>query len=238
MAEENRVTLHGFWASFYSKGVELALRAKKILFEYVEEDLMNKSQSLLKYNPVHKKVPVLVHNGKPVAESLVILEYIEEKWNNIGPRFLPQDPYKRAQVRFWVSFIHQQLFEAMILIFSTEGEAQEKAGKYYFGKMKELEEGMRRIFPDCTSVSSSNIGLIDIVLFSLLGGHKAQEEVLGLKVLDREKNPLLFSWVIALSELPLMKELIPVPHDQLVQLLHGVRNNALKFPSAKVWLQL
>ena len=129
-----------------------------------------------------------------------------------------------------------QLFEAMIFIFSTKGEAQEKAGKYYFGKMKELEEGMRRIFPDCTRVSSCNIGLIDMVLFSLLGSHKAREEVLGLKVLDHEKNPLLFSWIIALSELPLMKELIPVPHDQLVQLLHGVRNNALKFPSAKVWL--
>lgn len=67
MAEENKVTLHGFWASPYSKRVELALKVKGIPYEYVEEDLKNKSPLLLHYNPVHKKVPVLVHNGKPIA---------------------------------------------------------------------------------------------------------------------------------------------------------------------------
>lgn len=109
MAEENKVTLHGFWASPYSKRVELALKVKGIPYEYVEEDLKNKSPLLLHYNPVHKKVPVLVHNGKPITESLVILEYIDETWKNIGPPLLPQDPYKRSQVRFWATFLHQQV---------------------------------------------------------------------------------------------------------------------------------
>ena len=74
----------------------------------MEEDLRNKSQLLLHYKPVHKKVPVLIHNGKPIAESLIILEYIDETWKN-GPPLLPQDSYKRAKVRFWASFVQQEL---------------------------------------------------------------------------------------------------------------------------------
>lgn len=104
MAMENKVTLHGMWASPYVKRVELALKLKGIPYEYVEEDLKNKSPLLLKLNPVHQKVPVLVHNGKPIAESLVILEYIDETWKT---GLLPQDPYKRSQVRFWAGFMQQ-----------------------------------------------------------------------------------------------------------------------------------
>lgn len=110
MGEENTLVLHGMWASPFAKRVELALKIKGIPFEYVEEDLMNKNpNTILKYNPVYKKVPVIVHNGNPICESLVILEYIEEVWKNDGPSLLPQDPYKRAKLRFWADFIHKQV---------------------------------------------------------------------------------------------------------------------------------
>ena len=115
MAEENRVTLHGVRGSPYSKRVELALKLKGIPYEYVEENLRNKSQLLLKYNPVHKQVPVLVHDGKPIAESLVVLEYIDETWKN-APKLLPEDPHTRSQVRFWASFLQQQVRSSWLII--------------------------------------------------------------------------------------------------------------------------
>ncbi|CAL5362211.1 unnamed protein product [Camellia sinensis] len=69
--------------------------------------MTNKSQFLLQnYSPVHKRVPVLVHGEKPNAESLVVLEYIDEIWTN-APKLLPEDPYKRAKVRFWANFLDQ-----------------------------------------------------------------------------------------------------------------------------------
>ena len=108
MEKQNEVVLFGTWASAYCKRVELALKLKGIPYEYVEEDLTNKRESLLHYNPVHKKVPVLIHNGKPIAESLVILECIDEHWENT-PKILPNDPYQRAKVRFWVNFYDQKV---------------------------------------------------------------------------------------------------------------------------------
>jgi glutathione S-transferase len=108
MAKQNEVVLFGTWASGFCKRVEVALKLKGIPYEYVEEDLANKSESLLLYNPVHKKVPVLLHNGKPVSESLVILEYIDDCWKN-APKLLPEDPYQRAKVRFWANFHDQKV---------------------------------------------------------------------------------------------------------------------------------
>ncbi|KAF8111417.1 hypothetical protein N665_0076s0388 [Sinapis alba] len=69
--KKSKVILHGMWASTYSKRVEIALKLKGISYEYVEEDLKNKIDSLIQLNPVHKKIPLLVHDGKPVAESQV-----------------------------------------------------------------------------------------------------------------------------------------------------------------------
>ena len=110
MAEE--VKLFRTWSSRFSLRIVWALKLKGIEYETILEDLQNKSSLLLQYNPVHKKVPVLLHNGKPILESLVILEYIEETWKQHP--LLPEDPCEKATARFWARFndekVHNSLF--------------------------------------------------------------------------------------------------------------------------------
>lgn len=43
------------------------------------------NQLLLQHSPVPKNVPVLVRNGKPLAEYLLILEYVNEIWKLLEP---------------------------------------------------------------------------------------------------------------------------------------------------------
>ncbi|CAN6900369.1 unnamed protein product [Brassica oleracea] len=47
---------------------------------------------------------VFINNGKPVCESAIQVQYIDEVWSDKNP-LLPSDPYQRAQARFWVDFI-------------------------------------------------------------------------------------------------------------------------------------
>ena len=71
---DGELKLLGMWASPFVLRVKLALSFKGLSYEYVEVDLKNKSGLLLASNPVHKKVPVLIHNGKPVCDSKIIVQ--------------------------------------------------------------------------------------------------------------------------------------------------------------------
>jgi glutathione S-transferase len=107
-SNQEEVKLFGIVGSPFVTRVEIALNLKGVEYKFVEEKWKSFSDTLIKYNPVYKKVPVLVHNEKPISESLVILEYIDESWtpNSI----LPSDPYKKALARFWSKYIDEVIF--------------------------------------------------------------------------------------------------------------------------------
>ncbi|KAL3826054.1 hypothetical protein ACJIZ3_022083 [Penstemon smallii] len=207
------VKLFGTWSSPSSKRVEIALKLKGVEYEYVEEDLQNKSPDLLKYNPIHKKVPILLHNGKPIVESLLIVEYIDETWP--GPAILPSDPYDRAMARFWAKFLDEKCWPAMKKAWLSTGEEQEKANEEANEALMFLENELKgkKFF------GGDTIGLVDIAANLIALWYGINEELSGLiqQPLTKDKFPNLCEWVDEYTNCSFVKENLP-PTDKLAQL--------------------
>ncbi|CAM8964755.1 unnamed protein product [Rhodiola kirilowii] len=197
------VKLLGFWASPFSRRVEMALNLKGIKYEYVEEDLATKSSSLLHYNPVHKKVPVLIHNGKPIAESLVILEYIDETWNASYP-LLPSDPCARASARFWAKFLNEQCQPALWKACATPNEDVIGVALSHLEKLEELLEG-KKFF------GGEAIDLVDLAACFIAHWHSSIEEARGMKMplITSSKFPRLGKWSEEFCKIDAVKEYLP-----------------------------
>ncbi|XP_042493726.1 probable glutathione S-transferase isoform X2 [Macadamia integrifolia] len=184
---EDEVILLDMWASHFGMRVKIALAEKGIKYEHREENLENKSPLLLKMNPIHKKIPVLIHNEKPICESLIIVQYIDEVWRDNSP-LLPSDPYQRAQARFWADYIDKKVYPCMRGIYSGKGEEQEKPKEEYQEVLKVLEGklGEKPYF------GGDSFGSVDLSFVTFYSWFYAMEELGNFSI--KAQCPKLVAW--------------------------------------------
>lgn len=239
-SEKAVTTLLGVWASPYVLQVKWALAMKGVEYEYVEEDLRSKSAQLLAYNPVHKKVPVLVYKGRPVAESQVILEFIDDAWSHRGDPILPRDPYQRAMARFWARFQQDKLSPPIWRWFTTEGEEQEAAYEAAVEQLlvleKELAVSGKPFF------GGDKVGFVDLSLGPLAYVLPMYEEVIGgggvsvtanNKMVVEEKMPCLAAWMGRFLSSPAVRAHLP-PLEKLRPRYQALRESLLVSARAQV----
>ncbi|KAG7587484.1 Glutathione S-transferase N-terminal [Arabidopsis thaliana x Arabidopsis arenosa] len=185
MAEE--IILLDYWASMFGMRTRIALEEKGVKYEYREEDLSNKSPLLLEMNPIHKKIPVLIHKGKPICESIIQVQYIDELWPDSNP-ILPSDPYQRAQARFWADYIDKKTYVPCKALWSETGEKQEAAKMEFIEVLKTLDSELG----DKSFFGGNKFGLVDIAFIGFYSWFRTYEEVANLTIVA--KFPKLISW--------------------------------------------
>ncbi|XP_049389106.1 probable glutathione S-transferase [Solanum stenotomum] len=199
------VKVHGIFAGPFNKRVELALKLKGIKYEYIEEDRSNKSDELVNYNPIYKQVPVLVHNGKPICESIIILEYIDDTWESNTIPLLPKHPYQRSIARFLAKLIDEKLMGAMYKVCYGKGEEKEKGCDETFEVLTYLDNELqnKKFF------GGDNIGFIDIVASYIALWFGAIQEAIGMELLTEQKFPKLSKWIDEFLSSRIVKENLP-----------------------------
>ncbi|KAI9074255.1 hypothetical protein K1719_043820 [Acacia pycnantha] len=187
MANNKVVLLHAT-VSMFSMRARVAFAEKGIEYEGREQDLINKGDELLQMNPIHKKVPVLIHNGKVICESLIIVQYIDEVWKDQGNPLLPSDPFDRAQARFWADFVDKKVADAASRVWTKKGEELEAAKKDFIAALKQLEE----VLGDKPYFGGKVFGYVDLALIPFYSWFFAYETCGSFKT--EEHCPKFVAW--------------------------------------------
>ncbi|KAI8574035.1 hypothetical protein RHMOL_Rhmol01G0323000 [Rhododendron molle] len=199
---DKKITLLDSWLSPFGIRVRIALAQKGIEYEYKEENLSDKSPLLLQMNPVKKQIPILIHNEKPVCESLIIVQYIDEVWNQKSP-LLPSDPYQRAQARFWADSVDKKVYSLGKQVWLSTGEAQEAAKKELleFFKLMEGELGQKSYF------GGETLGFVDVALIPFYTWFSALEHFGSFLMV--EECPKLVAWALKCMEEESVSKTLP-----------------------------
>ena len=103
--QQPEFVLYHAWNSSASRKVRLALAEKGLAFKGLVLDLnrfQHHSDWYKRLNP-SGIVPALVVDGHPLIESNLINEYLDEAFAE--PPLMPDDPFKRHEVRRWCKYI-------------------------------------------------------------------------------------------------------------------------------------
>ncbi|KAK6127490.1 hypothetical protein DH2020_038765 [Rehmannia glutinosa] len=206
---KNDLVLLDFWVSPYAMKVKIALAEKGLSYEAQEEDIFGgKSDLLLKSNPIYEKVPVLLHNGKPIVESNNIVYYIDETWAD-GPTLLPACSYGRSRARFWADFIDKKVrfvFDAGCSIWKSKGgEELELAKKDFIDILKKLEGAMG----NKDYFGGDKFGFVDIILIGLSSWFSTYEKFGGFEI--ENECPKIGAWIKKCNERESVAKTLPSP---------------------------
>jgi pyrimidodiazepine synthase len=178
------ITLYNAERCPYAARARIVFAEKGLELEVVEIDLSDRPDWLYEKNP-KGRVPVIEEDGWCLAESAVIMEYLEERYPE--PALLPDDPADRAAVRMLI-FRDGDLTGPYYALRRGEGGAEEK-----------LDASLDRFdsaLAERPYLGGAEFGLADI---AFVPWFLRARDMLGV---DLDRFPAVADWLARLEERP------------------------------------
>ncbi|KAF2685520.1 glutathione transferase omega-1 [Lentithecium fluviatile CBS 122367] len=142
---EHHLKLYSGWFCPFVQRVWIALEEKGIQYQYIE------------VNPYRKP-----NQNKPLYESTVLCEFLEEAFPDHTPHLLPKDPYDRARTRIWTDYVTSRIIPGFHRFLQHQGQDGLKEKQHDFlGYLKEFTKEMD---PKGPFFLGKEFSLIDIVI--------------------------------------------------------------------------
>lgn len=154
--------LYSGWFCPFVQRAWIVLEEKQLPYQYIEVNPYHKPESLLSLNP-RGLVPTLEYDQKPLYESTVLCEFLEEAYPEHTPRLQPRDPYERARTRIWTDYVGSRIIPAFHRFLQFQGdEAGLKEKQVEF--LNHLKEFTREMHAEGPYFLGSDFSLIDVVI--------------------------------------------------------------------------
>ena len=205
MPPERPIKLYDFPSSPNCQRVIVVMEEKKLPYEKVPVDLKKMEQKkpdFLKLNP-YGKVPVIIDGATVLYESLIINEYLEEKYPETP--LLPKDPAKRAKARVLLDYgmnhldgPYQKIRKEMMK------DEKERDQQLIEGARKELKHLLGRLEREVADQPylAGEFSLVDAALIPRF------VRLAGMGVLPDPSLPNLAKWIERMKQRPSVQKIL------------------------------
>ncbi|SDJ82139.1 glutathione S-transferase family protein [Microbulbifer yueqingensis] len=210
-----RLTLYTWQYCPFAQRSRIALAVKGVEHDTYELDITRKPYPdwFMELSP-NGKVPTLVHDGRPLYESQVISEYIDEVFE--GPRLLPEDPYHRAISRLLITYGEDNFIPVLYRLLRSQEESRDEELKeealeywrWFNERLREFGSDSGLLFDEPT--------LADYSFGPFFQRWKLVEYYRYFEVPQTEEYARVRSWREAAEALKVVRDTAP-PSEELIK---------------------
>jgi len=205
----DKITLINMRFCPYAQRTVLCLNAKEIDYEVINVALFNKPEWLWEMNPLGK-VPVLIHEGHAISESLITCDYIDEVFP--GRKLHSSDAAVKARDKMFVEMFNKVLMPHLKIIYGwRKGLGPEERAKLWTDSMINLDVFEKELMERKTTYFGGELspGYLDYMVWPWMERIETYEKVFegeSSLAFEQQRYPSITAWMENMKDDPAVKE--------------------------------